>query len=75
MDKLCEQATSMLIDEFQKEETQCKIQDKVLDPITNYIAKRLYPYIIGATTILCVLLLILFYLTYTIIKINRLHRA
>jgi hypothetical protein len=75
MEKLCKQATNMLIEEFQKDETQSKIQEKVLNPITNYIANRLYPYIIGASALLVLLLLILIYIMYMIVKINRIHQS
>ena len=71
MDKLCRQATDLLINEIKKDDVQCKIKDDVLDPIVKYIGNKLYPYIIGATLVLCFFSLILLYSVFLIYKINK----
>ena len=73
MEKLCRQATDVFIKEIKKDDVQCKIQDEVLDPIVKYIGNKLYPYIIGATIVLCLFSLILLYSVFLIYKINKIR--
>ena len=71
MDKLCSQAKEMIYNEIKKEENQTKLQKDVLDPIVKYIGERLYPYILLASSVLCVFALIIMYILFLIYKINH----
>ena len=70
MDKICSQAKEIIYNEIKKEENQTKLQTDVLDPIVKYIGERLYPYILLASTVLCVFALIIMYTLFLIYRIN-----
>jgi hypothetical protein len=71
MDKICNQAKDIIYNEIKKEENQAKLQKEVLDPIVKYIGERLYPYILLASTILCLFAIIILYTLFLIYRINN----
>ena len=70
MDKICNQAKEMIYNEIKKDENKEKLQKEVLDPIVRYIGERLYPYILLASSVLCVFALIIMYILFLIYRIN-----
>jgi len=68
MDKIINQGISICIEEFQKQKNREKLENDILDPVIKYIGERLWPYIMYSIIFLCTLILILFYIIYTIHK-------
>ena len=68
MDKIINQGIDLCIEELQKQSNKQKLESDVLDPIIKYIGERLWPYIMYSIIFLCSLILILFYIIYTIHK-------
>lgn len=68
MDKLINQGIDLCIEEFQKQSNKDKLESDVLDPIIKYIGERLWPYIMCSIVFICCLILLLFYIIYTIHK-------
>ena len=75
MDTICRQAAEKFVDELKKDCTKSTIEKEVLDPMVKYIGNRLYPYVISATIVLCIMFMILLYLIYLSLRIHRTHRA
>ena len=71
MEKLCKQLTERFIGELKKEENRCIVEKDILDPITMYIGKRLYPYVIFACMVSCFALIVLCYIMFLIRCQNR----
>uniref|UniRef100_A0A6C0F7C5 Uncharacterized protein n=1 Tax=viral metagenome TaxID=1070528 RepID=A0A6C0F7C5_9ZZZZ len=66
MDKFCKQAAGRIIDELKKKENRNILEDEILDPVIKYIGQHLYPYIIAASVMFCITLIILAYLLFSI---------
>lgn len=62
MDQLFRQILDYLIDKFNSEESKKKIQQKLLDPMIDYIGRRLYPYVLIVSFCFVILILILFFM-------------
>jgi len=54
--------------QFEKIENQDRIKTKILDPIIQYIGKKLYPYVIMTGFAIFLILLIAFFIIYFRIK-------
>ena len=68
MDKIINQGIDLCIVEFQKQSNKDKLENDILDPIIKYIGERLWPYIMYSIVFICCLIIILFYIMYTIHK-------
>lgn len=62
MDQLFRQILDYLIDKVNSEESKKKIQQKLLDPMIDYIGRRLYPYVLIVSFCFVILILILFFM-------------
>ena len=62
MEKICKQAAEKLVNELKKDETRATLESELLDPAIRYIGQRLYPYVIAVSMMLCVTLVLLFYI-------------
>lgn len=71
MEKFTKQAAEKFIDTLQKEENRCKIENHVLNPMVAYIGKRLWPYIVSLSISLCLLLVILGYVMFLIVHLQK----
>ena len=71
MNKFTKQATDNFINILQEEETKCKIENNILNPIVAYIGKRLWPYIVSLSISLCLLLILLAYMMYVTFHLQK----
>ena len=71
MDKLTKQAAEKFMDILQQEENRGKIEKNVLNPMVAYIGKRLWPYIVSLSISLCILLIVLSYMMYLTIHLQK----
>jgi hypothetical protein len=62
LNNLINQILDYTISQFELKENQDKIKVKILDPIIEYLGKKLYPYILITCICLLVLLIIFFVL-------------
>lgn len=62
MDQLFRQILDYLIDKVNSEEAKTKIQQKLLDPMIDYIGRRLYPYVLIVSFCFVLLILLLFFM-------------
>ena len=70
MDKMCKEASELILLELMKEENKEMLNKKVLDPCVSYIGSRLWPYIISILGYLLILLILLIYILFLTKKLN-----
>jgi hypothetical protein len=66
IESIIDQSIQMIIDRLNSQHTQTKIKQKVLDPLIDYIGKRLYPYVIVASVCLLILVIAIIFFIYNI---------
>lgn len=71
MEKLAKQAAEKFINTLQNDENKSKIESNILDPMVAYIGKRLWPYIVSLSISLCILLIIIGYLMFLMIHLQK----
>ncbi len=71
MEKLTKQAAEKFIDVLQQEENRCKIEANIINPIVAYIGKKLWPYIISLSLLLCFIFIILVYFIYITFHLQK----
>lgn len=71
MDKLTKQAAEKFISVLENEENKCKIENNILNPMVAYIGKRLWPYIVSLSLSLCLMLLIIGYLLFLMVHLQK----
>ncbi len=62
LDHLFKQILDYIIEKLNSEESKAKIQKKLLDPMIDYIGRRLYPYILIVSFCFVILILLLFFM-------------
>jgi len=71
MDKILQQCIAKILDECKKCETQEQLEEYIINPLITYIGNKLWPYIIGATLLLTMILVCLFYSIVCIKKVKK----
>ena len=71
MEKLAKQAVEKFINTLQNDENKSKIENNILDPMVAYIGKRLWPYIVSLSVSLCILLIVIGYLMFLMIHLQK----
>lgn len=71
MDEICSQTINILINEFEKNENQNEIKQRVLNPIIKYIGKELWPYFMISSIFLITLIIILIVIIYILFRIKK----
>lgn len=71
MDKLTKQAAEKFISALENEENKCKIENNILNPMVAYIGKRLWPYIVSLSLSLCLMLIIIGYLLFLMVHLQK----
>lgn len=66
LNNLVNQILDYTITQFEIKENQDKIKIKILDPIIEYLGKKLYPYVL--ITCICLLLIFIIFFVLFIIK-------
>lgn len=62
LNQLINQILDYIIENINNKEIQLKIQQKILDPMIDYIGRRLYPYILMISFCFVLLILLLFFM-------------
>ena len=70
MDKMCKEASELILLELLKDKNKEMFNKQVLDPCVSYIGSRLWPYIISIIGYLLILLFLLIYILFLTKKIN-----
>ena len=71
MDKFAKQAVEKFINIIKTDEHKHQIEHNVLDPMVDYIGKRLWPYIVSLSISLCLLLIVIGYIMYFMIHLQK----
>jgi hypothetical protein len=71
LSKISDDILEKCIEEFKKDETQCKLKTHILDPIICYILDRLYPYILFTSIIFILTFIIATIILFIIIKDSK----
>lgn len=67
-EKLCREVVGMVVKELDKHQNKETIKHDLLDPCIEYIGSKLYPYIVTTALVVAVIVLLLFYIVYTLFK-------
>ena len=70
MEKLCKEASEIILLELIKDENKLILNEKLLDPCVSYIGSRLWPYILSIIGYLSMILFLMLYLLYLTRKIT-----
>ena len=71
MEKSCKQIAEILVNELKKQEYRSEIEKELLDPIVHYLSKKLWPYLIVSSVILCIFLFLIFFILINTITIKK----
>ena len=70
MEKVCKEASELILIELTKPENKSLLNEKLLDPCVSYIGSRLWPYIISIVGYLLILLFLMIYILFLTKKLN-----
>lgn len=71
MESMVEDLCACLLNEASKPEFKEKFKVKVLNPCTEYLGERIYPYVIATTGIVTVMLLLLVFILFRSVKLSK----
>lgn len=71
MNKIVDELTQYLLNEFKKEENLNKMKVFVIDPLIEYTFKRLYPYILITSVIFFLTFILAIVILFLILKSNN----
>lgn len=64
IDELCKE----VLDYCSKPETKKEFEERILDPIICYLGARLWPYVLSASLVVFLVLLLLAYVVFLLVK-------
>lgn len=70
MDSLVEGLCECILQEASKPEFKKKFKVKVLNPCTEYLGERIYPYVLATTGIITVMILLLLVILFRSVKVK-----
>ena len=68
--RLVKEAFEDLLEEFDNEETQKNVKERVLDPLIHYVMDKMYPYMLVTGTIAALLMIMLITILYVMLFRN-----
>ena len=71
MEKLKKQLFESVLSIFENDDNKAQVENIVLNPIVEYIGKRLWPYIVSLSLSLCLLMILLAYVMYIMIHLQN----
>lgn len=69
--RLVKEAFEDLLEEFDNEETQKSVKERVLDPLIHYVIDKMYPYMLVTGTIALLLMIMLIMILYVMLFRNN----
>lgn len=71
MQSIYKNVINYFMKELKKEETQSFLKENFIEPATNYILEKIYPFIILSITIIFLIIIMIFSILYLILTKNN----
>ena len=71
MKNLLDTLINQCLDSLNSPEHNNNFNKKIIDPLIQYIAQQLWPYILSLSLLLCLLLIMIIFTIYTILNIKN----
>jgi hypothetical protein len=71
IEKFVNDTLQRFIDEISKRENKEKLHKQIIEPLVDYVLKKVYPYIVTTSIVIIMILVLSFTMVYLFLKANK----